>query len=233
MEFRNFFLAALSGADADALVPRLKEVSLARGEVVYEVGDLPELIYLPGGACVSVVSVMGDGKAVEVATIGRESALALLDAALGAPVRSRMFAQIGGSAMTLPAAAFRARLVESPTLLNLTLRHARASAIQAELGVACNMSHSTGGRLARWLLMTQDRTGSDSYPLTQDYMAVMTGVQRSTVSVAAAALKHAGIIDYSRGQLAILDRLALIARACDCYGIVEAQFEELQGAGAG
>lgn len=228
MEFRNFFLAALSGADAAVLVPRLREVSLTRGETLYEPGDAPELIYFPGGACISVVALMGDGRAVETATIGRESALALLDAVLSVPVRSRMFAQVGGSAMTMPAAAFRARLADSPSLLRLTLRHARASAIQAELGVACNVAHSTSGRLARWLLMTQDRTGGDTFPLTQDYMAVMTGVQRTTVSLAAAAFKQDGVINYVRGQLTVLDRPALVARACDCYPVVEAQFEALR-----
>ena len=198
------------------------------GRVLYEPGEMVDSLYFPGSACVSVVVAMSDGKIVETSTVGRESVVLLLDAMTGRPSRSRVFTQVGGSAMRMSSAAFRSLVAESPNLLSLSLLHARATALQAEQGVACNASHGVHGRLARWLLMTQDRVGADSFPLTQEYMAVMTGVQRSTVSSMAGSLKKAGVIDYSRGNLRIRDRTALMKHACECYSIVGQQFEDLR-----
>jgi CRP-like cAMP-binding protein len=228
MEFRNFLLAALRLEDAAALTPRLKEVTLSNGQVLFEPGASVDTLYFPSSACVSVVAEMQDGKTVEIATVGRESATGLLDLLTECPAGTRSFVQIAGAALTLKASDFRARLKESPALLRLALLHVRANSRQAETSVACNAAHTADGRLARWLLMTQDRVGADAFPLTQDYMAVMTGVQRSTVSVLAAGLKKSGIIDYSRGQVTIRDRPRLIQHACECYATVQAQFDGLR-----
>ena len=228
MELRNFLLAAMSPGDAAALGPQMREVTLSRGQVLYEQGQPVELIYFPSSACVSVVRVMSDGEAAETGTIGRESAAGLADALAGTSVWSRVFVQVAGSAITLPAAAYRARLVLSPALLRLSLKHLRAVICQAQMAAACNLVHGADSRLARWLLMTEDRTGSPGFALTQDYMAVMTGVQRTTISAMAAALKKAGVIDYSRGQVVILDQDALKARACECYAEMEGQFQDLR-----
>jgi CRP-like cAMP-binding protein len=160
--------------------------------------------------------------------VGRESAAGLIEAITGKPATARAFAQIGGSAMRLSASLFRVRMLQSPALAHLTLLHVRANSVQAEQGVACNVAHDVSARLSRWLLMTQDRVGAKTFPLTQDYMAVMTGVQRSTVSLAASALKKLGVIDYSRGLVTILDRAGLERQACECYGIIGGQFEDLR-----
>jgi CRP-like cAMP-binding protein len=228
LEFRNFLLAALAPDDAAALTPHLREVSLARSQVLYEPGAAVDLIYFPSSACLSVVEVLEDGRAVETATIGRESATALLDAMLKMPVATRMFVQIAGSALTLPAAVYRGRLAESPSLTQLSHLHLRATVRQAEIAVACNISHPADARLARWLLMTEDRTGSPSFPLTQEYMAVMTGVQRTTVSALAAAMKKARLIDYQRGNITVMDQAGLRAQACECYALMEDQFKGLR-----
>jgi CRP-like cAMP-binding protein len=228
MYFRNFLLHTLHPDDAAYLTPHLREVSLSRGQALYEPGETVDTLYFSSSACISVVSVMRDGRIVETTTVGRESAPGLLDAVTDLPTSSRIFVQVAGAALTLPSAVFRKRLAESQELVSLTLRHARGLAQQAELGVGCNLAHSADGRLARWLLMTQDRIGSDLLPLTQDYLAVMTGVQRTTVSLMAAALKKAKIIDYSRGLLTILDRPGLIGQSCECYAVSERQFEELR-----
>jgi CRP-like cAMP-binding protein len=224
----NFFLTALSADDLAALAPHLIEVGLSGGQVLFRPDQIVDTLYFPGSACVSIVTTMRDGKAVETATVGRESAVGLLDAATSSRSRSRVFVQVGGGAMRIAASKFRERLLESPSLARLTLMHARATAAQAEQGVACNIIHDVRGRLARWLLMTQDRVGADTFPLTQEYMAVMTGVQRSTVSVMAGHLKKAKVIDYSRGILTILDRPALIEHACECYAVVQEEFEDLR-----
>jgi CRP-like cAMP-binding protein len=228
MEFRNFLLSALNVDDEIALVPHLKEVSLSRGQMLYEPGDRVELIYFPSSACISVVTIMQDGRAFETGTIGRESAAGLVDAIAGAAVASRVFVQLAGGAMSISAAAFRGRLATSPSLMRLALLHLRAIIRQAETTAACNVAHPADQRLARWLLMTEDRVGGASFPLTQEYMSVMTGVQRTTVSTMAAALKKDGIIDYSRGNIVVLDQPRLKAKACECYGEAERQFLQLR-----
>lgn len=228
MQFRNFLLSALAPDDAAAITPHLREVSLSRSQVLFEPGERVEHIYFPSSACISVTAVMEDGQLVETNTVGRESAAGLLDAITSEVAATRGFAQIAGAAMVVPAGPYRNRMKNSPALLQLTLMHLRAATRQAETGVACNVAHSAESRLARWLLMTEDRTGSSSFPLTQEYLAVMTGVQRTTVSHLAAGMKKAGIIDYSRGHLTIRDRPALERRACECYSQLEVQFELLQ-----
>jgi CRP-like cAMP-binding protein len=228
MQFRNFLLSALRPDDAAALTPHLRETSLSRGQVLFEPGNPVDSIYFPSSACLSVIAVMQEGKLVETNTVGRESAAGLLDAISGEPSATRGLAQIGGGAMVLPATVYRNRMRDSASLLHLTLLHLRAATRQAETAVACNVAHSADRRLARWLLMTEDRTGAAAFPLTQDYMAVMTGVQRTTVSQLAAALKKAKVIDYSRGHVVVLDRPALERHACECYARMEAQFEALR-----
>jgi len=228
VEHRNYFLAALSREDLAALSPGLKEVVIAGQQLVSDPGRIAEFVYFPTGACFSVVTLMSDGRAVETSTIGRESAVGLLSAATAAVSTHRIFAQIGGGAVRLGADLFRARVLANPALAQLTLLHARANAVQAEQGVACNAVHDLAARLARWLLMTEDRVGAASFMLTQDYMAMMTGVQRSSVSSAASSLKRSGLIDYSRGRLTIVDRAGLQRRACECYGVVDAQFQSLR-----
>jgi len=173
---------------------------------------------------------MSDGRAVESSTVGRESCAGLLDGITQEPSGGRVFIQIGGSATRLPSASYRARMAVSPALLKLTLLHTRANTLQSEQGVACNVVHDVQSRLARWLLATQDRVGARTFPLTQEYMAVMTGVQRSTVSVMAGQLKKARIIDYTRGNVSILDRKALEERACECYAVLWKQFMRLRDA---
>jgi CRP-like cAMP-binding protein len=224
----NFLLSALEPDDLAALSPGMIETTLGSGEVIFEPGQQPDAIYFPGGACISIVTILADGRAVETTTVGRESAAGLMEAITHRPATARAFAQIGGGAIRVPAALFRTRMLKSPALAQLTLLHVRANAVQAEQGVACNAAHDVPARLSRWLLMTQDRVGAKTFPLTQDYMAVMTGVQRSTVSLAASALKKHGVIDYSRGVVTILDRPGLQRHACECYGIVGSQFEDLR-----
>ena len=228
MEYRNFFLAALRPDDIAALEPRLKEVTLTIGQVLVEPNDEIHTLYFPSSACISVVAQMRDGKTLEIATVGRESAASLLDVMSGAASGTRLFVQIAGAGLSLPAAAFRARLQESPALMQLALAHVRATVRQAETGVACNLAHTTDNRLARWLLMTQDRVGSEIFPLTQDLMAIMTGAQRSTISQLASSLKIAGVIDYARGQVTVVDRARLIEHACECYDTVNEVFEDLR-----
>ncbi len=228
VQFRNFLLSALDPADLAALGPHLVEAPLNRAQVLYEPGDTVDALYFPGSACVSVLTVLDNGEAVETSTIGRESAAGLLNGLTGQPASQRMFAQIGGSVLKISASVYTDRFEQSPALRRLSLLHTRAIAIQAEQSVACNLAHSVTSRLARWLLMTQDRVGANAFFITQDYMAMMTGMQRTTVSQAAAVLKSRKIINYSRGALTVVDRAALEHTACECYATVAAQFEDMR-----
>ena len=195
--------------------------------MLYAAGSPVEAVYFPSNAVLSIVTDMRDGRSVETATVGFESAVGLLPALGEQSSSSAVFAQIGGAAISIPAKALRERASVSPALLKLILRFAQSNASQAEQSVACNALHNVPARLARWLLMTDDRIGNDTVPLTQEYLAVMVGVQRTTVSAAAAELKLAKLIRYVRGQIEIIDRPGLERRACECYAVMHEDFSRL------
>lgn len=228
MEFRNSLLAALAQADLAALLPALTETSIERGEDLFNPDDPATHVFFPSTCVLSVVTHMSSGQYVESSTVGPETATPLLAALAQQPVKARIFAQIGGGAIRVSSAMLLARAQENPALMTLLLRHAAAIGFQAEQGVACNVLHDAPQRLARWILMTQDRTGGRTLPLTQDYMAVMTGVQRTTISVVANQLRAAGLIRYSRGALEVLDRSGLEAYACECYRAIREEFDGLR-----
>lgn len=228
VKFRNFLLSALGEADRLALMPDLVEVSLSPGQTLAEVGEMVETVYFPSSAVISVVTVMEDGRSVESQTIGRESGVGLINAAARTAAQSRSFAQIGGAALKLPAASLRRRLGVSSSLATQLMRHVHATLLQSQQFTACNVLHSADQRLARWLLMTADRTGSLSFPLTQEYMAIMTGVQRTTVSTLANGFRERGLIRYSRGHVEILDRENLEHASCECARVVRRQFKQLE-----
>lgn len=217
MIFRNRVLSALAKTDVAALIPSMTEVTWGPGELLYEVAGPVDAAHFPSSAGLSIVSVMADGASVECATVGSESAVGLLPALSGGISSSRTFVQLAGSGISIPAAALRKRAAENPSLFDLLLRYAQVVIAQEEQSVACNALHDTESRLARWLLLNHDRLATRILPLTQDYLAIMLGVQRTTVSAAASRLRDAGLIRYSRGQLEILDRPGLEDCACECY----------------
>jgi CRP-like cAMP-binding protein len=227
VEFRNSLLSALTKSDREAVLPAMTEWPLERGRVLFEPGQRVEQVFFPSSAVISVVTIMGNGQGVESSTVGHESAVPLLSALSGQPIRARIFAQIGGGGIMVPAGVLRERAVQSPSMMSLLLSHVGAISFQAEQGLACNALHDAPTRLARWILMTQDRTGSGVLPLTQDYMAIMTGVQRTTISAVANQLRSEGLIRYSRGNLEVTDRAGLEARACECYNAIRDEFDSL------
>jgi CRP-like cAMP-binding protein len=225
--FRNYFLSALPKVDFAAVIPLISEQSLTAGEMISEPGQPVPHVYFPSTAVLSVMTVMANGDRVESSTIGRESATGLLNALSSQPASSMIVAQIAGSAMKMPARALRELAQSSPRLMALTARHIQANVAQVEQSVACNAVHHVDARLARWLLQTGDRVGAAIVPLTQEYLAVMLGVQRTTVSGSAAALRDAGLIRYSRGRVEVLDRPGLERKACECYVVCRQIFDDL------
>jgi CRP-like cAMP-binding protein len=217
MQFRNAFLSAMDPTDLAALFPFLKDVALLGGDRLAEAGDPIETVYFPSNCAISILTVMSDGRAVESVSIGYEGAAGLLPALTGVPPTTRMYVQIGGSAISVPAEKLKAQADRSPSLMALILRLAQAGASQAEQSVVCHAAHHLPARLARWLLICQDRVDRPDMTLTQDEMGLMAGALRSSISLTASEFKAQGLIRYSRGRLEIVDRPGLENQACECY----------------
>jgi CRP-like cAMP-binding protein len=197
-------------------------------ESVYEQGETIDAVLFPIDGVFSLVTVMDDGRAVEVATVGNEGFVGLpvfLQARLTSAHRA--FSQIAGDALVIAPAPFL-RLSNSGGPFQAALqRFALATITLIAQGAACNRLHRIEQRCARWLLETSDRVGAEDFPLTQDFLAQMLGVGRQAVNEAARSLQDAGLIRYSRGSVAILDRPGLEAAACECYALVRAEFDRL------
>ncbi|MES2035752.1 MAG: Crp/Fnr family transcriptional regulator [Pseudomonadota bacterium] len=217
MNTRNQFLSALEAGDQAALIPHLRAIHVQAGQVLLQEGAPVATVFFPADAVVALMTVLSDGRSVESATIGFETGVELLNAAAGAETTSRVLVQLAGDGHLLPAEVLRARMAESPTLVRQVMTHAQGSACRCGQTVACNALHSATERLAKWLLTTADRVGSDRFPITQDFLAGVMGVQRTTVTAVASGLKAKGLINYMRGRLEILDRPGLIREACECY----------------
>ena len=225
---RNRLLSALAPEDFAAIEPQLEPVTHENGEVPAAAGEPWRHVYFPETAIASVISRMEGGGAVEVRTIGNEGMVGvpvLLDASAEAV---ETVTQIPGTALRLPAEALARAADARPRLRRLLHRYTHAYLTQVSQSAACNRLHSIEQRCARWLLMTHDRVDRvDRFPLTQEFLAIMLGVRRAGVTVAAGALQDSGLIRYRRGSIQVLDRAGLEAAACPCYGIVRREFDRL------
>jgi CRP-like cAMP-binding protein len=173
---------------------------------------------------------MADGSAVEVGTVGREGLVGLVIVLGGAASPTVTLCQIPGTARRITAERLAEAVEARPALRRLLLRYAQGYLTQVAQGAACNRLHGIEARCARWLLMTHDRVGgADTFPLKQEFLAVMLGVRRAGVTVAAGALQDAGLIRYRRGSIRVLDRAGLEAASCECYGLVREQYARLLG----
>jgi CRP-like cAMP-binding protein len=223
----NHLLDHLREADYGLLEPHLSSRMLARDTVLHEPGDKLDTIYFPCGAILSVITLMEDGRGVESSTIGRESAHGVLSAFGSFRAHNRVIVQIPGLSFFLPTARLREALQRSPTFADILIRYVQGNTAQVEQSVACNALHSVEERLSRWILMSADRGDGVRAPLTQEYLAIMLGVQRTTVTQAARSLQSAGLISYARGTISIADRRGLEDRVCECYGVVRQKFQVL------
>jgi CRP-like cAMP-binding protein len=223
----NFILGALPDEEYARLRERLEPVDLDLKQMIYETDQPIRHAYFPTSAVLSMISQVDGEVAVEVATIGREG-MAGLPVFLGVGASpNTIFAQIPGLALRMRAEQLRDVLAGDGALHRQLHRYIQATMVQLSQNVACNRLHSTEERAARWLLMTADRVGAERFPLTQDFLAQMLGVRRATVSVTAGLLHNAGLISYKRGVITVDDRAGLEDAACDCYGIVRDEFQEL------
>jgi CRP-like cAMP-binding protein len=216
----NRLLAALPAETLAAMAGDLQRATLAQGAVLYEPGDVIGNIYFPQTGLISLLIVTKDGNTIETSIVGREGALGL-HSAFG-PRRSftRATAQIGGAFSIVQAARFARMVHDHPALRDLIASYTEVTLAEAQQIAACNATHDASSRLARWLLQCADRTGSEQLPLTQEFLAHMLGVRRTTVTLLAQALQKKGLIKYSRGRIAILDRDGLAAKTCECYSVI-------------
>jgi len=215
---QNRLLAALPRADRDSLVPTLDIVPLKLKELLHKPGEYIQHVYFPGGGFCSIVTVLEDGSMVEVATVGREGMVGVTSALDGSPVSSATMVQ-GETDICyrMTADAFRHEMGRRGAFYELLTRYSQALVGFIMQSTACNAVHSVEQRLARWLLMAQDRMGGDAFPLTQEFVAMMLGATRPTVTVVAGTLQRAGLITYHRGHVTVLDREKLESASCECY----------------
>ena len=222
---RNRLLAALPHDALSCLRPHLKPVSLARGRVLCEADEPLERVYFVEVGAVSLVTVFENGTTAEMATVGREGMVGIGILLGGEHALGRYVVPVSGFAHAIEASRLRSALQANPELRAACETYAQAFVAHLLQNVACNAAHRVEQRCARWLLMCADQTENDTFELTQEYLAEMLGVRRSTVTVVAGRLQQAGLIHYRRGAITILDRRGLEATACECYRIVRNGYE--------
>ncbi len=223
----NQLLAALEPEDFAALEPHLETVRLVKGMIVYETGDSMPHAYFPQDVVVSLITILTDGKSIEMAVFGREALFGLTTALATCRSLGRYVVQVGGTASRVDTEVLRRVFETRPAVRELCLRFIEALLAQALQSMACNTVHSVEVRCCRWLLTLHDRTGRDTLPLTHDHLSRMLGVQRSTVSLVTGSLQDAGLIHQGRGVITVADRPGLEQAVCGCYSIMRQRFEQI------
>ena len=225
--FENVILRRLSPDQREALSSHLRPVKLAVRQVLYEPDRPMEYAYFVEDGMISVVSVMSDGRTVEVGTIGREGMLGST-MLLGADrVPYQCFVQIAGRGNRMSAATLLSECERDEALRRLILNYQAAFLTMAMQGTACNGLHNIQQRCCRWILMSQDRMKSDVIALTHEFLGMMLGVRRASVSDVLLPLQERGWLKSTRGEITILDRKGLESGACECYGLVSKQFQRM------
>jgi CRP-like cAMP-binding protein len=224
----NRLLAALRQDDLALIAPHLTQVALGRETVLFEAGDDVTACHFPcGQTMISLIVALPDGTLAEAATVGREGAIGGIVSLGHKPAFTRGVVQIGGTSFRIDSERLEELKGQSVTLRDVFARYADCMIAQVLQSVACNVLHSLEPRFCRWLLTVQDRVGADEVPLTQEFLAEMLGVQRTTVTAVATSLQGRGLIAYSRGRITVRDRTALEAAACTCHAAVVQHFDRV------
>jgi CRP-like cAMP-binding protein len=223
----NRLLALLPTADAALITLHLTTVDLDKGRLIYDPDDPIDTVWFPHNCILSMMTLLENGSMIECATIGREGALGLQAALWPRNSMARVMVQAPGRASRLAVAHLREAALQSAVVESLIHRHADALFGHVIQSVACNALHGVEARFSRWILTCSDRVDGDSVQLTQEFLADMLGVQRTTVTAVAGAMQARGLIRYRRGVVDLVDRAGLEAAACECYGAVRRTFETL------
>jgi len=227
----NHLLASLPDEERAALIAHMRPMHLTVKTVLFDPGQVIGSVHFPIDGVVSLVTPLADGNIVEVATIGNEGIVGVPLVA-GGSLAVRAISQVGGRTMRMDAALFVAELERLSSFRRLVQRYIQALFGQISQAAACNRLHSNEERLSRWLLMSHDRVGMDSFPITHEFLGQMLGSRRATVTLSAGLLQAAGLIRYHRGRVTIVDREGLEGVACECYSIIKSALDRVVAAPA-
>jgi len=223
----NQLLETLPAADRARIFPHLKLVTLPLNSVLYESGAAQRYIYFPVDAMVSLLYVLKDGATSRVAVVGNDGAVGIALFMGGTTMANRAIIQSAGSAFRLSRKRLEEELARHEGLMQVLLRYTQALITQMAQTAVCNRHHSVDQQLCRWLLLALDRVNSNKLVMTQELIANMLGVRREGVTEAAGKLQRAGVIEYRRGRITVLDRKRLEAMSCECYQVVRDETRRL------
>lgn len=224
---QNQLLAVLPDAEWARWMPYLESVEMPLGKVLYESGSRVEHVYFPTTSIVSLLYVMEDGASAEIAVVGHEGIVGISLFMGGASTPSRALVQSAGKGFKLRADMVLGEFNRAGLVMHLLLRYTQALITQMSQTAVCNRHHSLDQQLCRWLLLSLDRLHSEELVMTQELIANMLGVRREGVTEAAGHLQNAGLIEYRRGRITVLDRAGLERRTCECYAVVKKEYDRL------
>jgi CRP-like cAMP-binding protein len=223
----NLLLAALPHAELKRWLPELELIEMPLGHVLYESGGTEKNVYFPTSAIVSLLYVMKNGDAAEIAIVGNEGIVGISLFMGGNSTPSRAVVQSAGKGYRLNAQIVQDEFERAGPVTHLLLRYTQALMTQMAQTAVCNRHHSLDQQLCRWILLSLDRLPSNDLVMTQELIANMLGVRREGVTTGALKLQKAGLIRYSRGRITVLDRKGLERRVCECYAVVQEEYDRL------
>ena len=223
----NLFLSSLTTGSRESLMARSTPVSLPRKTSLYEAERTPDYAWFLTSGLASVVTSMPGGGTAEVGLIGREGVVGSFHLLGPAPVITDCFIQLEGAGLRIPMADLKSAFHSSEEIRERVLEFVQEQALAVSQLAGCQRLHESEERLARWLLMAQDRVNSETLNFTQEFLAMMLGAQRTTVTMVAGALQRSGLIEYHRGKVTIPNRENLEAAACDCYRVTKKLYANL------
>src|SRR3954453_9715817 len=225
----NHFLLSLSDTDRDLIFPHLKPVTIPGETIIFKVEDTIERVYFPHSGIISLIVGLSTGQFVEAGMLGRNGVIGAGAALDGQIALNTAIGQADGAGTMIEASVLKRAAEESETLRVALVRQEHVLAAQTQQVAACNALHELEERLSRWLLQSRDLLNSDTLPLTQEFLAQMLGVQRSSVTLVARKLQEVGLIRYHRGHIHVIDVEGLQDSCCECYTAINRHFQRLVG----
>jgi CRP-like cAMP-binding protein len=221
----NQLLGALEPASRERIVAHLEPVKLKLGALVCEAGGVLKHAYFPQGAVLSLLTLLSNGSAIETANIGREGAFGIFAAMYSRVSFNRCIVQLEGRVVRCPIELLQYEFKNSEHVRNLFVSYSETLLSQVQQTVACNTVHTTEERVCRWLLMMHDQADGASLPYTHEFLSHILGANRKSITLAAQSMQAAGLINYRRGRIQVLDRPGLEKASCECYEIVKERFD--------
>jgi CRP-like cAMP-binding protein len=224
----NTLLSAVVPEEYERMVSLLEPHPLRMRETLQEAGDAAEHVYFPTSGIISLLTVLENGMMIEFATVGTEGTTGVPTLLGLTKSNLALVSQLPGESLRMKTADFEAELQRSPSLAAALRVYGGVMLAILAQSAACNRAHHVDERCARWLLTTHDQAGGNDFPITQEFLAQMLGVSRPSVALSASSLQKAGLIQYHRGEMTVVDRHGLERAACECYSVVHDQFNRLR-----